>query len=166
MPMDLSNISIAPGARKNRKRKGRGVGSGNGKTAGRGHKGQGARSGYSMKAGHEGGQTPLARRLPKVGFWHESRFPVSIVNLDDIEKTFKAGDVVNAESLTKAKLVDPKKGGVKILGRGEITKKFTVAAHAISESARTKIEAAGGTVELVGFKSYGRPNKPAKRVRE
>ena len=166
MSMDLSNISIAPGARKNRKRKGRGVGSGNGKTAGRGHKGQGARSGYSMKAGHEGGQTPLARRLPKVGFWHESRFPVSIVNLDDIEKAFEAGDVVNAESLTKAKLVDPKKGGVKILGRGEITKKFTVAAHAISESARTKIEAAGGTVELVGFKSYGRPNKPAKRVRE
>ena len=166
MPMDLSNISIAPGARKNRKRKGRGVGSGNGKTAGRGHKGQGARSGYSMKAGHEGGQTPLARRLPKVGFWHESRFPVSIVNLDDIEKAFEAGDVVNAESLTKAKLVDPKKGGVKMLGRGEITKKFTVAAHAISEGARTKIEAAGGTVELVGFKSYGRPNKPAKRVRE
>ena len=166
MSMDLSNISIAPGARKNRKRKGRGVGSGNGKTAGRGHKGQGARSGYSMKAGHEGGQTPLARRLPKVGFWHESRHPVSIVNLDDIEKAFKAGDVINEETLTKAKLVDPKSGGVKILGRGEITKKFTVAAHAISDSARTKIEAAGGTVELIGFKSFGRPNRPAKRVRE
>jgi large subunit ribosomal protein L15 len=166
MPMDLSNISIAPGARKNRKRKGRGVGSGNGKTAGRGHKGQGARSGYSMKAGHEGGQTPLARRLPKVGFYHESRFPVSIVNLDDIEKAFKAGDVVNVESLTKAKLADPKKGGIKILGRGEITKKFTVSANAISDGARAKIEAAGGTVELIGQKSYGRPNKPVKRVRE
>ncbi|NUM54456.1 MAG: 50S ribosomal protein L15 [Candidatus Hydrogenedentes bacterium] len=164
--MDLSNITVAAGARKNRKRKGRGVGSGNGKTAGRGHKGQGARSGYSKKAGHEGGQTPLARRLPKVGFWHESRFPMAIVNLDDIEKAFKAGDTVNAESLTKAKLIDPQKGGVKVLGRGEITKKFSVAAHAISEGARAKIEAAGGTVELIGPKTYGRPNKPVKRARE
>ncbi len=166
MPMDLSNITLAPGARKNRKRKGRGPGSGNGKTAGRGHKGQGARSGYSMKAGHEGGQTPLARRLPKVGFYHESRFPMAIVNLDDIEKAFKAGDTVNAESLAKAKLVDPKKGGVKILGRGEVTKKFSVSANAISGSARSKIEAAGGTIELIGLKTYGRPNKPVKRERE
>ena len=166
MPMDLSNISVAPGARKNRKRKGRGVGSGNGKTAGRGHKGQGARSGYSQKAGHEGGQTPLARRLPKVGFRHESRFPMAIVNLDEIEKSFNAGDAVNAESLTKAKLIDPKKGGVKVLGRGEITKKFAVSAHAISDGARAKIEAAGGTVELIGMKTYGRPNKPVKRVRK
>jgi large subunit ribosomal protein L15 len=166
MPMDLSNITIAPGARKARKRKGRGPGSGNGKTAGRGHKGARARSGYTQKAGHEGGQTPLARRLPKVGFHHESRFPVAIVNLDDIEKAFKAGDAVTPESLVKAKLVDPRKGGVKILGRGEVTKKFAVSANAISGSARAKIEAAGGTVELIGFKTYGRPNKPVKRARE
>ena len=166
MPMDLSNITLAPGARKARKRKGRGPASGNGKTAGRGHKGARARAGYTQKAGHEGGQTPLARRLPKVGFYHEARFPMDIVNLDDIDKAFDSGAAVNAESLVKAKLADPKSGGVKVLGRGEITKKLTVTANAISEGARAKIEAAGGTVELIQFKTYGRPNKPLKRNRE
>lgn len=166
MPMDLSNITLAPGARKARKRKGRGPGSGNGKTAGRGYKGQTSRSGYSRKAGHEGGQTPLARRLPKVGFHHEARFPMDIVNLDAIDKAFDAGAEVNPETLVKAKLVDPKKGGIKILARGEITKKLTVKANAISEGARAKIEAAGGTVELLQLKTYGRPNKPVKRERE
>lgn len=163
MPMDLSNITLAPGARKSRKRKGRGPGSGNGKTAGRGYKGARARSGYSQKAGHEGGQTPLARRLPKVGFYHEARHPMDIVNLDAIEKNFDAGAEVSPESLLKAKLINPAKGGVKILARGEITKKFTVKANAISDSARAKIEAAGGTVELLQLKTYGRPNKPVKR---
>jgi len=164
MPMDLSNITLAPGARKPRKRKGRGVGSGNGKTAGRGHKGARARSGYSQKAGHEGGQTPLARRLPKVGFNHETRFPMAIVNLDELEKAFDAGSDVNPESLLKAKLIKPLKGGVKILGRGEITKKFIVKANAISGSAREKIVAAGGAVEVLELKTYGRPNKPVKRT--
>ncbi|HRI86928.1 MAG TPA: 50S ribosomal protein L15 [Candidatus Hydrogenedentes bacterium] len=162
--MDLSNITLAPGARKPRKRKGRGVGSGNGKTAGRGHKGARARSGYSQKAGHEGGQTPLARRLPKVGFNHETRFPMAIVNLDMIDKAFDAGADVTPETMAKAKLVDPKKGGVKVLGRGEVTKKLTVKANAISDSARAKIEAAGGAVEVMQFKTYGRPNKPVKRA--
>ncbi len=164
MPMDLSNITLAPGARKPRKRKGRGVGSGNGKTAGRGHKGARARSGYKQKAGHEGGQTPLARRLPKVGFNHDTRFPVAIVNLDDLDKVFENGADVNPETLLKKNLIDPKKGGVKILGRGEITKKFNVKANAISDGARAKIEAAGGAVELLQLKSYGRPNKPVKRA--
>lgn len=163
MPMDLSNLTVAPGARKNRKRKGRGPGSGNGKTAGRGHKGARARSGYTQKAGYEGGQTPLARRLPKVGFYHESRFPVAIVNLDTLEKAFDAGAEVTQESLVKANVIDAKKGGVKVLGRGEITKKLSLKVNAISGGAREKIEAAGGSVELIQFKSYGRPNKPVKR---
>ncbi|MDZ4859732.1 MAG: 50S ribosomal protein L15 [Candidatus Hydrogenedentes bacterium] len=162
--MDLSNITLAPGARKARKRKGRGVGSGNGKTAGRGHKGARARSGYKQKAGHEGGQTPLARRLPKVGFNHATRFPMAIVNLDELDKAFDAGADVTPESLLEAKLIKPLKGGVKILGRGEITKKLSVRANAVSGSAREKIEAAGGAVEVLELKTYGRPNKPVKRV--
>ncbi|HRK35382.1 MAG TPA: 50S ribosomal protein L15, partial [Candidatus Hydrogenedentes bacterium] len=112
----------------------------------------------------EGGQTPLARRLPKVGFNHETRFPMAIVNLDMIDKAFDAGADVTPETMAKAKLVDPKKGGVKVLGRGEVTKKLTVKANAISDSARAKIEAAGGAVEVMQFKTYGRPNKPVKRA--
>jgi len=147
--MELSNLGNAPGARKKRKRVGRGPGSGNGKTAGRGHKGQKSRAGASRHATFEGGQMPLNRRLPKRGFNHLSRFPSSIVNLDNLEKAFETGAEVSMESLVSAGLADPAKGGVKILGRGEITKKLTVKASAISAGARAKIEAAGGTVELL-----------------
>jgi large subunit ribosomal protein L15 len=161
--MDLSNLTLPAGKRKNRHRVGRGPGSGSGKTAARGHKGARARSGYSRKAGHEGGQTPLARRLPKVGFRHPDRFPMAVVNLDALDRAFEAGAEITPESLVKAGLARPTKGGVKILGRGEVSKKFTVRANAVSDGARAKIEAAGGAVELIQLKVFGRPNKPVKR---
>ena len=147
--MELSNLTNVSGARKKRKRVGRGPGSGNGKTAGRGHKGQKSRAGVSRRATFEGGQTPVNRRLPKRGFKHETRFPSSIVNLDNVEKAFESGAEVSLETLVNVGLADPAKGGIKILGRGEITKKFDVKANAISAGARAKIEAAGGTVELI-----------------
>lgn len=147
--MELSNLKSAPGARKPRKRVGRGTGSGSGKTAGRGHKGQKSRAGTSRRSTFEGGQTPLNRRLPKRGFFHQSRFPSSIVNLDNLEQAFDSGDEVSPETLVKAGLADPEKGGVKILGRGELTKRLTVKTAAISAGARAKIEAAGGTVVLL-----------------
>lgn len=137
------------GKRKNRKRVGRGPGSGHGKTSTRGHKGYGARSGAPRKAGFEGGQIPLARRLPKIGFNHWSRFPYAIVNLVRLEKAFENGAVVTAEELIKVGLIEPKKAGVKVLGKGEFTKKLTLKVNAISAGARQKVEAAGGTVELV-----------------
>jgi len=145
--MDLSTLTSS-GTLKRRKRVGRGPGSGNGKTAGRGHKGQKARSGYSKVAGFEGGQMPLHRRLPKRGFNHRDRFPFAIVNLDVLDRLFKAGDKVTPEVLAEKGLVDETKGGVKVLGRGEITKKLTVVAMAVSPGARAKIEAAGGSVEI------------------
>ena len=163
--MDLSNLTLPAGKRRNRHRVGRGPGSGSGKTAARGHKGARARSGYSRKAGREGGQTPLARRLPKIGFRHPDRFPMAVVNLDDLDRVFESGADITPESLVKAGLARPTKGGVKILGRGEVSKKFTVRANAVSEGARAKIEAAGGSVELIQVKVFGRPNKPVKRQR-
>ena len=122
--MDLSTLS--PGPRKARKRVGRGPGSGTGKTAGRGENGQKSRAGYSRRAGFEGGQMPLNRRLPKRGFCHEDRFPVTIINLDTLEKHFAAGDEVTIETLAQKRLADPTEGGIKILGRGEVTKKLTL----------------------------------------
>ena len=160
--MELSNLKSAPGARKPRKRVGRGTGSGSGKTAGRGHKGQKSRAGSSRRTAFEGGQTPLNRRLPKRGFFHQSRFPSSIVNLDNLEQAFESGDEVNPETLVKAGLADPEKGGVKILGRGELTKRLTVKTSAISAGARAKIEAVGGTVVLLeGEKKKKSPAKKA-----
>ncbi len=146
--MDLSKLTQAPGAKKKRKRVGRGPGSGNGKTAGRGHKGQKARSGFSRPQGFEGGQMPINRRLPKRGFFHEDRFAMAVVNVASLEKAFEAGAEITPASLTEAGLVRPCKGGVKVLGDGELTKKLTVKVNAVSASARQKIEAAGGTVEL------------------
>jgi large subunit ribosomal protein L15 len=139
-----------PGARKARKRIGRGPGSGHGKTAGRGHKGQKARSGYSRRYGFEGGQMPLLRRIPKRGFHHRDRFPLAIVNVDTLDHVFKPGAVVTPETLVAAGLADACPGGVKVLGRGEIAKRLTVKVNAISPGARAKIEAAGGTVEILG----------------
>ncbi len=147
--MDLHTLTYAPGARKKRKRVGRGPGSGNGKTAGRGHKGQKARSGYSRNYGFEGGQMPLHRRMPKRGFNHADRWPYAIVNVDTLARVFDEGAVVTAEDIVKAGLGDALIGGVKVLGRGEITKKLTLKVHAITDSAKAKIEAAGGTVELI-----------------
>jgi len=138
-----------PGARKTRKRIGRGPGSGTGKTAGRGHKGQKARSGYSMRRGFEGGQMPLLRRIPKRGFHHRKRYPFATVNLDVLDRAFEANALVTPEALLAARLVEVAKGGVKVLGRGELSKKLTVRVNEVTPTARAKIEAAGGTVEII-----------------
>jgi large subunit ribosomal protein L15 len=159
--MDLSSLSNGERGRKNRKRVGRGPGSGTGKTSGRGHKGQKARAGYSRRAGFEGGQMPLNRRLPKRGFHQDKRFAMSAINLDQLEKHFEAGDDVTPEVLLTRRLVVEAPGGVKVLGRGELTKKLTVRVNALSASAREKIESAGGTVEIVGV-----PKKVSKKAAE
>ena len=146
--IDLSTLKEAPGTKKNRKRVGRGPSSGSGKTSGRGHKGQKSRSGYSRRQGFEGGQMPIYRRLPKRGFFHEDRFAMAVVNVAALDKAFEAGAEVTPASLTDAGLVRPCKGRVKVLGGGELSKKLLVKVNAVSASARTKIEAAGGAVEL------------------
>ncbi len=147
--MNLSSLKSARGARKNRNRVGRGPSSGNGKTCGKGHKGQRARSGYKSIPGFEGGQMPLHRRLPTRGFHHRDRFPFAVVNVDTLDRIFDEGAVVTPDALVTNGLADCRRGGVKILGRGEIAKKLTVKVNAISPAARTKIEAAGGSVELI-----------------
>jgi large subunit ribosomal protein L15 len=148
MTMDLSNLQPALGSHRNRKRIGRGHGSGTGKTSGKGHKGQKARAGGSVKAGFEGGQMPLQRRLPKRGFTPLHRKEYALVNLRDLE-LFEAGSVVDLEALGKAGLVGQLKDGIKILGDGDLSKALTVKAHKFSKSAEEKIAAAGGTVEVV-----------------
>lgn len=144
--MDLSNLQPAHGSTHSKKRIGRGHGSGTGKTAGKGHKGQNARSGGGVKAGFEGGQMPLQRRLPKRGFTPLQRKVYNLVNLRDLE-LFEAGSKVDLEALGQAGLVGQLQDGVKILGDGELTKPLHVKAHKFSKSAQAKIEAAGGTVE-------------------
>ncbi len=146
--MDLSNLQPAPGSTKNRKRIGRGPGSGTGKTSGKGHKGQNARSGGGVKPGFEGGQMPLQRRLPKRGFTPLSRKEYALVNLGDLE-SFDAGSTVGLEALSNAGLVGRLKDGVKVLASGDFTKSLTVQAHKFSKSAVAKIEAAGGKVEVI-----------------
>jgi large subunit ribosomal protein L15 len=148
MIMDLSNLQPAAGSTRNRKRIGRGHGSGTGKTSGKGHKGQKARSGGSIKAGFEGGQMPLQRRLPKRGFTPLSRVEYALVNLRDLE-LFDAGSVVDIEALGKAGLIGQLKDGLKVLGDGELTKALTIKAHKFSKSAQEKIAAAGGTAEVI-----------------
>jgi large subunit ribosomal protein L15 len=148
MDMDLSNLKPAIGSTKNRKRIGRGAGSGTGKTAGKGHKGQKARSGGSVKPGFEGGQMPLQRRLPKRGFRPLTKKIYALVNLRDLE-VFEAGAVVDLAALGKSGLVTNILDGVKVLGTGEILKALTVQAHKFSKSAQEKIEAAGGKAEVI-----------------
>ncbi len=146
--MDLSNLKPAIGSTKNRKRIGRGAGSGTGKTAGKGHKGQNARSGGGVKAGFEGGQMPLQRRLPKRGFKSLDKKVYALVNLRDLE-LFEAGGVVDVAALGQAGLVKNIHDGVKVLGDGELSKALTVKAHKFSKSAVEKIEAAGGKAEVI-----------------
>ena len=146
--MKLHELTPAAGATKPAYRKGRGAGSGNGKTAGRGHKGQWARSGGGVRPGFEGGQMPLARRLPKRGFHNIFGTTYAPVNVSALEK-FEDGAVVDAKVLLDAGVLSKCTYGVKILGNGEITKKLTVKASAFSESAKAKIEAAGGKAEVV-----------------
>jgi large subunit ribosomal protein L15 len=146
--MDLSNLSPAPGARKARKRVGRGPGSGLGKTSGRGHKGKGARSGGNTHPRFEGGQMPLQRRLPKRGFHNPFRRAVSIVNLGRLAAAFEGGAVVDVAALVERGLARAGQP-VKVLGHGELTKALTVKAHAFSASAKARIAAAGGTAEVI-----------------
>ena len=144
--MDLSSLTNTPGARKRAKRVGRGCGSGMGKTSTRGHKGQNARKGHKQKLGFEGGQMPLVRRLPKRGFNNfEFRAEALGVNVSTLEKLFNAGDEITVAALAAKGLSDNKRPRVKILGNGELTKKFTVKVPC-SASAKAKIEAAGGSV--------------------
>jgi large subunit ribosomal protein L15 len=144
--LDLSNLSPHPGSTKQRKRLGRGQGSGLGKTAGRGQKGYKSRSGSSIRPGFEGGQMPLHRRLPKRGFNNIFKKEFGIVNVVDLDR-FDDGTKINRQLLIDNGLVSKKFEMVKVLGDGEITKKLTIAVDKISKSARLKIETAGGTIE-------------------
>ena len=147
---ELHDLKPAPGSHRDRKRLGRGPGSGTGKTAGRGGKGQSARTGYKRKRGFEGGQMPLHRRLPKRGFKNFTRVEYQVVNLRDL--TNVEGDVT-PESLRAAGLITSLKRPVKVLGDGELAGKVSVSAHAFSKSAREKIEAAGGSVTVLEVES-------------
>jgi large subunit ribosomal protein L15 len=146
--LDLSNLQPPDGAKRKRKRVGRGPGSGHGKTSGKGHKGQKARSGYTYRPGFEGGQMPLRQRLPKSGFTQVPRHAYAEINVDVLNDNFSDGDEVTRDRLLEMHLVKKSQGGLKVLGRGELTKKLTVKADAISATAREKIEAAGGSVEI------------------
>jgi large subunit ribosomal protein L15 len=147
--MDLSNLKPAKGAKQNRKRVGRGPGSGNGKTAGRGHKGAQSRSGYSYKRGFEGGQMPFHRRLPKRGFTNVFRTEFAVVNLDQLEGQFEAGATVTPDSLRAAGLVRRARMPIKVLGRGDVSKALIVHAHKFSGKAAEKLAAAGGRAEAI-----------------
>lgn len=146
--MKLHELSPAEGSVKPAWRKGRGPGSGNGKTAGKGHKGQNARSGGGVRPGFEGGQIPLYRKLPKRGFNNRFAKEYAIVNLDALN-SFNDGDTVNLEALLSCGKIKKALDGLKILGNGEITKKITVQAKVFSKSAKEKIEAAGGKAEVI-----------------
>ena len=147
--MKLHELSPAAGSTKSVYRKGRGPASGNGKTAGKGHKGQNARSGGGVRPGFEGGQIPLYRRLPKRGFTNDMfKKQYAIVNVELLDK-FNDGDTVSIETLVEQGIVKKELCGLKVLGRGEITKKLTVKAAIFSGSAKEKIEAAGGKAEVI-----------------
>jgi large subunit ribosomal protein L15 len=146
--MDLSNLKPSERSRFTKKRVGRGQGSGNGKTAGRGHKGAQSRSGYSFKRGFEGGQMPLHRRVPKRGFHNPFRVEYSVVNLDTLAERFEEGTTITPELLRERGMA-PGKGLIKVLARGDINKKLTVQAHKFSGKAVEKIAAAGGAAEVL-----------------
>jgi len=147
--MKLHDLRPAPGAHKKPKRVGRGPGSGHGKTAGRGQKGQKARSGAKISPGFEGGQMPLQRRLPKRGFTNIFRQEYQVINVETLERKFADGQVVSLERLRELRLVKGKDTKVKILGNGELTKRLVVQAHKFSRQAKEKIEACGGRAEVV-----------------
>ena len=146
--MKLNELSPAKGSRKDPKRLGRGVGSGSGKTAGRGTKGFNSRSGGGVRPGYEGGQMPLHRRLPKRGFANIFRKNIAVINIRDL-KRFDKGSVVDEAALIQAGLVNGKRDGIKLLGNGEIDYALVIKLNKISKSAREKIEAAGGKIEVI-----------------
>ncbi len=146
--MDLSNLSPAEGSvHSNNFRRGRGHGSGNGKTAGKGHKGQKARSG-APRIGFEGGQMPLYRRLPKRGFYNRNSLDIVTVNIGELER-FEDGTVVTIDTLMENRMIKKPRDGVKVLGNGTLTKKLTVQVNAFSEGAKAKIEELGGKAEVI-----------------
>jgi large subunit ribosomal protein L15 len=147
--MSLNNLRPPKGAKHSKTRVGRGHGSGQGKTAGRGHKGAQSRSGWGKKRGFEGGQMPLHRRVPKRGFTNPFRVEYVVVNLDTLVEVFDAGSDVTPELLRERGLVREKRALIKVLGRGDVTKKLTVRAHKFSETAAQKIAAAGGVAEVI-----------------
>lgn len=146
--MKLHELQPVEGSRKERNRVGRGIGSGNGKTSGRGHKGQKARSGGGVRPGFEGGQNPLFRRIPKRGFNNVNRKDYALVSLSDLNK-FEDGSVVTPAALLEAKVIKKELSGVKVLAKGTLERKVTVQAHKFSSSAKEAIEAAGGTCEVL-----------------
>jgi large subunit ribosomal protein L15 len=146
--MKLHELAPAAGSNKETFRKGRGIGSGNGKTAGKGHKGQNARSGGGVRPGFEGGQMPLSRRIPKRGFVNIFAKPLASINVEDLN-AFEDGTIVDTKLLLTVGLVRKSLNGIKVLGDGNLNKKLTVKVAAFSASARQKIEAAGGTVEVI-----------------
>lgn len=147
--MKLHELSSESAPKKARKRIGRGPASGQGKTAGKGHKGQKARAGRGMRPGFEGGQMPLQRRVPKRGFVNIFAKEIAITNIAALEKTFEDGAVVDIAALIETGLIKKSLDGVKILGNGDITKKLTVKVNAFSDTAKQKIEAAGGKAEVI-----------------
>ena len=147
--MKIHELGAVAGSTKEVKRIGRGHGSGNGKTAGKGHKGQKARAGRGQRFGFEGGQMPLQRRIPKRGFNNIFAKEIAIVNVSAIADLFEDGAVVDIEALKNAGLIKKELDGVKVLGNGDITKKLTIKANAFSAGAKAKIEAAGGTAEVL-----------------
>ena len=146
--MKLHELQPVEGSRKERNRVGRGIGSGNGKTSGRGQKGQKARSGGGVRPGFEGGQNPLFRRIPKRGFNNVNRKEFAVVNLNDLNK-FEDGTVVSPALLLETKVIKKELSGVKVLANGKLVKKLTVQAHKFSSSAKEAIEAAGGVCEVL-----------------
>lgn len=146
--MKLHELQPSPGSRKERNRVGRGQGSGNGKTAGRGHKGQKARSGGGVRLGFEGGQTPLFRRLPKRGFQNINRKEYAVVNLSTLNR-FEDGQEVTAAVLVEYGIIKNELDGIKVLANGQLERKLTVKAHKFSQAAKEAIEAAGGTAEVI-----------------
>ena len=148
--MDLHDLKPSEGSKKNKKRVGRGHGTGQGTQAGRGHKGAQSRSGYKFKRGFEGGQMPLHRRIPKRGFHNAFRVEYAVVNLDTLADRFDAGAVVTPELLRERGLVHGTSRQIKVLARGDIAKKLTVRAHKFSGKAAEKIAAAGGAAEVLG----------------
>jgi len=146
--LKLHELKPSPGARPKPTRKGQGIGSGLGKTAGRGHKGQNARSGGGVRAGFEGGQMPLQRRLPKRGFFNKFSKEIIAINVSDLNR-FENGSTVTPDSLKEARVIKKMGDGIKVLGKGNLEKSLTVCAQAFSESAKEKIAAAGGKAEVI-----------------
>ena len=147
--MKLQELKPAEGSKFSSRRVGRGMGSGAGKTSGRGHKGQKARSGYSKRFGFEGGQMPLQRRIPKRGFNNIFSKEIGTVNVSDLEVKFNDGDTVDVNTLKEAGLINKEYDGIKVLGNGDLKKKLNVKVNAYSGAAKEKIEAAGGKAEVV-----------------